>query len=59
MTNNDELERQKMREQFSVSFEDHTGWHPDDYPSPDIVETCWECWKDGWIARSEQEQSDE
>jgi hypothetical protein len=42
MTNNDELERQN----FSQSFEDHTGWDPSDYPSPDIVETCWEIWKD-------------
>lgn len=53
--NNDEMERKKMREQFSVSFEDHTGWSPEDYPNPDVVETCWECWKDGWLTRSKQE----
>ena len=56
-TNVDELERQQ-RELFAESFEDHTGWLPDDYPNPDVVETSWEIFRDGWQAALSSKQEE-
>ncbi|UIL54713.1 hypothetical protein LZU96_21440 (plasmid) [Pantoea agglomerans] len=57
MKNNDELERQ-LRDGFAEEFEVHTGWHPDDYPSPGVVETSWEIWRDGWQAALSSKQEE-
>lgn len=57
MSDKDELERQQ-RELFAESFEDHTGWHPEDYPNPDVVETSWEIWRDGWQAALSSKQEE-
>lgn len=55
MMTHDDVERHNLKQKFSDDFETHTGWDPDDYPNPDIVETCWELWKEGWQAREELE----